>query len=80
MEECPESSCLIIRTEKPDNSKDWNAWKSKHGICCDKLMESLSMLDSKSFSVLRLSNIGADAAIFYRQERLCIPGTQRWER
>ena len=37
MEECPESSCLIIRTEKPDNSKDWNAWKSKHGICCDKL-------------------------------------------
>ena len=37
MEECPESSCLIIRTEKLDNSKDWNAWKSKHGICCDKL-------------------------------------------
>ena len=35
MEECPESSCLIIRTEKLDNSKDWNAWKSKHGICCD---------------------------------------------
>ena len=30
------------------------------------------MLDPKSFSVLRLSNSGADAAIFYRQERLCI--------
>jgi len=37
--ECPEESCLIIRTEKLDNSKDWNFWKKKSGICCDKLNE-----------------------------------------
>lgn len=37
--ECSEESCLIIRTEKLDNSKDWNFWKKKSGICCDKLNE-----------------------------------------
>ena len=30
---------MIIRTEKLDNSKDWNFWKKKSGICCDKLNE-----------------------------------------
>lgn len=39
MEECPEESCLIIRTERLDNSKFWNAWKRKSGIFCDKLSE-----------------------------------------
>lgn len=39
LEACPEESCLIIRTEKLDNGKDWNAWKKKAGICCDKLSE-----------------------------------------
>ena len=37
--ECPEESCLIIRTEKLDNSKDWDYWKKKSGICCEKLNE-----------------------------------------
>lgn len=38
MDECPEESVLIIRTEKLDNSKAWNDWK-KNGIRCDKLNE-----------------------------------------
>ena len=38
MDECPAESVLIIRTEKLDNNKAWNAWK-KDGIRCDKLNE-----------------------------------------
>ena len=54
--ECPEESCLIIRTEKLDNSKDWNFWKKKSGICCDKLNEkSYQCWVQKAFHSLECS-------------------------
>lgn len=45
--ECPEESCLVIRTEKLDNSKDWNFWKKKVEFAVTSLMKSLTNVGFK---------------------------------